>query len=261
VAPAADVRAGYAKKQAKRQEMNRFFTDSPLIGGRLEITGGAAHHIRNVLRLREGEKIICVKNKKEFVCDIDKFKKNSIIVLALEEIAAPGRENGFGLALMQGIPKGGKLEFIVEKAAEAGATEIIPLKLSRCVAKIDGADIPKKLARYNKIALSAAEQSGRLVVPEVAAPKSLGEIRYGLYDLKILCYEDERRATLKDALSGCAGPANIAVAIGPEGGIAPEEASYLEGKGFVPVSLGGRVLRCETAGLYAVACINYHYGK
>jgi 16S rRNA (uracil1498-N3)-methyltransferase len=237
--------------------MNRFFTNGEIVGNRLEITGGDAHHIKNVLRLREGEKIICVKNKKEFVCNIDKFEKNSIIVLVENIKNTAKKENVFQLTLMQGLPKGDKFDFIIEKAVETGVNTIIPLKLDRCIAKINAPE--KKLSRYNKIAKSAAEQSSRLVIPVVSEPKSINEIDFAEYDLKILCYEDEDRFILKSALQGHRAPQNIAVIIGPEGGISTGEAQYLKENGFISVSLGGRILRCETAGLYTVACINYHY--
>ena len=236
--------------------MNRFFTEEAVIDGTVTLSDEAVHHIKNVIKLREGESLILVKNKKELLCRIDKIEKNSIIVSIQEELESYA-ENPFFVTLFQGIPKGDKLDFIVEKAVEAGAFEIVPLKMSRCIAKIEGKDVAKKVERLGKIAKSAAQQSGRLVVPRVGEPQSIKQVDWSQFDLKLLCYEDEDKTTLKQVLSSCECPGRIAVVIGPEGGISPQEVSDLLEAGFRAVSLGDRILRCETAGLYTLANINY----
>ena len=236
--------------------MTRLFIDEQIKGDQIEISGENCHYIKNVLRLKEREQIICIKNKKEFLCNIDKIEKNSIILLIEEECCAH-TENEFDITLFQGIPKSDKLEFIIEKATEAGATEIIPLKLQRCIAKIETKDLEKKLDRYNKISKSAAQQSGRLIVPKVLTPVSVSEIDPAAFDLKLVAYEDEQKTSLKQILEQNPTAKRIAVIIGPEGGIAQSEIEALIQKGFTPVSLGNRILRCETAGLYAIANINY----
>ncbi len=236
--------------------MNRFFTDEPILDNTVTLTDETVHHIKNVLKLREGESVILVKNKKELLCHIDKIEKNSIIVSVLKE-GESSAENSFSITLFQGIPKGDKLDFIVEKAVEAGATKIVPLKMKRSIAKIEGKDVPKKVERLQKIAKSAAQQSGRVVIPQVGEPVTLKQVNWSDFDLKLVCYEDETKTTLKQVLEEADAPKNIAVVIGPEGGISEDEVAALLEQGFCAVSLGSRILRCETAGLYTLANINY----
>ena len=238
--------------------MNRFFTEEEIIQNKITLTDDSVHHIKNVLKLHEGESLVLIKNQKELLCRIDKIEKNSIIVIVEKELETAS-ENPFSMTLYQGIPKGDKMDFIVEKAVEAGATRIVPLKMSRSIAKIEGKDIPKKVERFQKIAKSAAQQCARLLIPSVGEPVTLKQADWSQYDLKLLCYEDEKKTTLKEVLSQVESPQSIAVVIGPEGGISPEEVSYLLEQGFRAVSLGARILRCETAGLYTLANINYHF--
>lgn len=236
--------------------MTRLFIEDEIIENKIEVIGEDCHYIKNVVRLKEKEQLICIKNKKEFLCNIDKIEKNSIILVVEVEITK-NTENKFDITLFQGIPKGDKLEFIIEKATEVGVNQIVPIKLQRCIAKIENKDIKKKLERYNKISKSAAQQSGRLVIPSVLEPISLDEIDESKFDLKLIAYENEEKTTLKQILEKHTNAKSIALVIGPEGGISENEISILLEKGFYCVSLGNRILRCETAGLYAVANINY----
>ena len=238
--------------------MNRFFTEEPIVNNTVTLTDDSVHHIKNVIKLTEAEQLILVKNKKELLCRIDKIEKNSIIVTVLEELESAA-ENPFAITLFQGIPKGDKMEFIVEKAVETGATEIVPLKMHRSIAKIEGKDVAKKVERFQKIAKSAAQQSGRLVIPLVSEPKTAKQVDWSRFDLKLLCYEDEGKTTLKEVVKNTSSHENIAVVIGPEGGIAPEEVSYFTEAGFCAVSLGSRILRTETAGIYALANLQYEF--
>ena len=236
--------------------INRFFTDAEPKNGKIILEDKNVHHIVNVLRMKENEKLILVKNKKELLCGIDKIEKNSII-LNVEEEFSEKKENGFSLTLFQGVPKGDKSDFIVEKAVEAGATEISFVNTKRSVAVIEPKKAAKKLERFSKIAESAACQSGRLVIPEVKCFGKIEEIDFSPYSLKLLCYEDEKITSLKEILKENKNALSVAVFIGPEGGIDSKEADYLKKCGFICVSLGSRILRCETAGLYSLACINY----
>ena len=236
--------------------MNRFFTNEPITNNTITLTDDAVHHIKDVIKLREAEELILVKNKKELLCRIDKIEKNSIIVYVVEELDSDS-EPPYEITLFQGIAKGDKLDFIVEKAVEAGVMEIVPFKMHRCIAKIEGKDVAKKVERFQKIAKSAAQQCGRLVIPTVIEPKTPKQVNWDEFDLKLLCYEDENKTTLKEVLKQHSSAKKIALVIGPEGGISPEEVSLLTEVGFFSVSLGKRILRCETAGLYALANIQY----
>ncbi len=236
--------------------MNRFFTNEPITNNTVTLTDDAVHHIKNVIKLTEGEQIVLIKNKKELLCRIDKIEKNSIIVYVVEELDSDS-EPPYEITLFQGIAKGDKLDFIVEKAVEAGVTEIVPFKMARSIAKIEGKDVAKKVERFQKIAKSAAQQCGRLVIPGVQEPKTPKQVDWEAFDLKLLCYEDENKTTLKEVLKSNSSAKRIALVIGPEGGISPEEVQFLTDAGFLSVSLGKRILRCETAGLYALANIQY----
>ncbi|MBR5240140.1 MAG: 16S rRNA (uracil(1498)-N(3))-methyltransferase [Clostridia bacterium] len=209
-----------------------------------------------MIKLTEGEQIVLIKNKKELLCRIDKIEKNSIIVYVVEELDSDS-EPPYDITLFQGIAKGDKLDFIVEKAVEAGVMEIVPFKMARSIAKIEGKDVAKKVERFQKIAKSAAQQCGRLVIPKVQEPKTPKQVDWDAFDLKLLCYEDENKTTLKEVLKSNSSAKRIALVIGPEGGISPEEVAFLTEAGFLSVSLGKRILRCETAGLYALANIQY----
>ena len=239
--------------------MNRFFTDEPITNNTVTLTDDAVHHIKNVIKLTEGEQLVLVKNKKELLCRIDKIEKNSIIVYVLEESEGLG-EPPYEVTLFQGIAKGDKLDFIVEKAVEAGASEIVPFKMQRSIAKIEGKDVAKKVERFQKIAKSAAQQCGRAIIPKVSEPKTPKQVNWDEFDLKLLCYEDENKTTLKEVLRKNPDGneiKKIALVIGPEGGVSPEEVRFLSEAGFLSVSLGKRILRCETAGLYALANLQY----
>lgn len=238
-------------------EINRFFTEAETNGGKIILTDENVHHIKNVLKMNEKEKLVLIKNKKELLCSIDKIEKNSIIVNVESEKYDEKRENSFSLTLIQGVPKGDKSDFIVEKAVEAGADEIIFVNTKRSVAVIAKAKADKKLERFSKIAQSAACQSGRLIIPTVKCAECVSEIDFSPYSLKLLCYEDEKNTSLREVLKSCGSTESIAVFVGPEGGIDSKEADYLQKQGFKCVTLGSRILRCETAGLYSLACINY----
>ena len=236
--------------------INRFFTDENIVDNQLVLKGDEVHHIRNVLKLKESENVICVKGSREYILSIKEMSKESIVFQVTGEIDTDS-ENPFSLTLFQATPKGDKTEFIIEKSTEAGATFLCVVNTSRSVAKLTNENIFKKEERYNKIAKSAACQSGRTVIPEVKCFLKLSDIDFSGYDLLILCYEDEDKTTLKKILTDNKDKKNIGVLIGPEGGIDKDEVAYLLKKGFLCASLGKRILRCETAGLYTIANINY----
>lgn len=238
------------------KKINRFFVNEEFDGNKVTLLGEEVHHIRNVLKMKEKEKLILIKNSKEYVFSIDKIEKNSII-LSMEDEISEKKENDFSVTLFQGLPKGDKADFIVEKAVEAGADEIVLLNTKRSVALFKKENLEKKEERFSKIAKSAACQSGRLKIPVVRCALKLEELDFSDFDLLILCYEDEKKTTLKQVLKSNSKKEKIGIFIGPEGGIDESEVEILSNKGFLCASLGKRILRCETAGLYALAQLNY----
>ncbi len=236
--------------------INRFFTDEEIIDNHLTLKGDEVHHIRNVLKLKAGENVSCVKGSREYILLIKEISKDNVLFEVVGENES-GSENPFSITLFQGTPKGDKAEFIIEKATEAGANFVYIVNTLRSVAKLTNENLKKKQERFSKIAESAACQSGRLAIPEVKCFLKVSDIDFSAFDLLILCYEDEDKTTLKKVLSENRDKKNIGAFIGPEGGIDADEVSFLLEKGFVCASLGKRILRCETAGLYTVANINY----
>ena len=159
------------------------------------------------------------------------------------------------------MPKGDKLELIIQKCTELGITKIIPLNTQRAVVKIEANKAQKKQERWQKIALEASQQSKRITVPEVSLPLTWKEaIREMQEGLTIVLWEDEDKTTLRQVLEGLENvPQQINLVIGPEGGLTAEEVAELQAQGAYCASLGKRILRTETAGLAALTMVLYHY--
>lgn len=240
--------------------INRFFTDEEIKDNRLLLKGDEVHHIKNVLKLKENEKVCCVKGSMEYILRIIEFTKDTVLFEVVDKVESES-ENKFSVTLFQATPKGDKADFIIEKATEAGANAVYIINTLRSVAKITKENMKKKQERFSKISESAACQSGRVVIPEVKCFLKLSEVDFSGFDLLILCYEDEDKTTLKEVLLKNKDKKRIGVFIGPEGGIDESEVSYLIKKGFLCASLGKRILRCETAGLYTLSNINYELSE
>lgn len=232
--------------------MSRFFTDN-IQGDRAVISGEDVRHIRKVLRLSSGDMVtICDGNNTEYDAEISEMSETEV-VLTLSNKRESEAESIIRLTLFQGIPKSGKMETIVQKCTEIGASDFVPVLFERCVS-IPQKDYGKKLVRYNRVALEAAKQSRRGRIPNVQMYIKPDAIPVDHFDLCILAYEEERERKLKDALQDFSG-STVGLIIGPEGGISKEEAEMLKKKGAVSVSLGSRILRTETAGMSAASNI------
>lgn len=238
--------------------MNRFFAE--VSGETVRIIGEDAHHITHVLRLQKGEKIVvCDGRGVDYQAELTELAKESVSGRVLERTPSAG-EPELKVTLFQGIPKGDKLEFVIQKAVELGVTQIVPVQTRRCIVKVDAKKQKAKTERWNKIAQSAAKQAGRGILPQVMAPASFLDAVEQMkgFDLPVICYEEEKKRSIKQALCG-QRPHSAAVFIGPEGGIAPEEAAALREAGFQTVSLGSRILRTETAPIAVLAMLFYEY--
>lgn len=242
--------------------MYKFFVNSEQIdNNEIKIIGEDVNHIKNVLRLKLDENI-CICNKetsKSFNCKIVSLDKDIVKCQKLEEIFETTEAKTY-IHIFQGIPKGDKLEFIIEKCTELGVKEITPVIMKRTIVKIDEKDKQKKLTRWNKIAEVAAKQSGRdeiLKVNQIINFKNIFEI-IKEYDIVLIAYENEKKNTLKNILNKVKTqkqPLKIAVLIGPEGGIDEEEIEQL--RGYKIITLGKRILRTETAPLVIASNILY----
>lgn len=240
--------------------MYRFFCDTD--GQTVCVTGEDAHHISNVLRMEKGESITaCCGDGMDYIAEITDISKDCVKAKVIKTEPSRG-ESDIKITLFQGMPKGEKFDTVIQKSIELGVYEIIPLMLKRCVVKTDEKKVSAKTERRNKIALSAAKQCGRGIVPKVKAPLDIKEAAKLMknFDLVIIAYEEEKEITLKDVLTSCGDVKNIAVVIGPEGGIEREELNYLiETANGKSVTLGERILRTETAPISLISMIMYHF--
>ncbi|MBR3306237.1 MAG: 16S rRNA (uracil(1498)-N(3))-methyltransferase [Lachnospiraceae bacterium] len=245
--------------------MNHFFTAPENIrGNEIRLEGSCVNHIKNVLRLKPGEEISVSDgvSDKEYRCGIERFEEDAV-VCSLRFIKEAGCELPVRISLFQGLPKGDKMELIVQKAVELGAAEIIPVATARSVVKLDEKKAAKKTEHWQGIADSAAEQSRRSIVPRVGKPISMKEAAgyASEMELAIIPYElAEGLEGLRDfmkQLKALPEGARAAVFIGPEGGFAEEEIALAEAAGIRPVSLGRRILRTETAGMAVLAMMMY----
>jgi len=234
--------------------MSRFFVSKNNISDkRILIDGEDVLHISRVLRMREGDELtICDGDKTDYLCKISSISKKEVICDIITRIENQN-ESDVLVTLYQGVPKGAKMDLIIQKCVELGAVKIVPFNSRRTVAAAKG-----KFDRFQKISLEAAKQSGRGIVPEITAPVDFDEALQDMLknDIAIMAYEDCKDITLKDALRGKT-PKSVGIMIGPEGGFDPEEAAAAKEKGAALVSLGKRILRTETAGLSVISNIMY----
>ena len=238
--------------------MYQFFVESGQIGkDSVMIEGSDVNHIKNVLRMKPGEKIrISGPAGENYFCEIAEIE-DSFVRASILEKDETGTELPNRIYLFQGLPKNDKMELIIQKAVELGVYEIIPVAMKNCVVKLDAKKAAAKTARWQGIAESAAKQSKRSLIPKVSEPVSYKEaVAYAMkLDQKLVSYENERgmAATREAVRPG----ESIGIFIGPEGGFAPEEIEAVKGE-MKLISLGSRILRTETAGFTTLAILMYH---
>ena len=241
--------------------MHRFFVDDAGFQGEvvcLEETD--ARHARRVLRLRPGEEVVLMDGARRFRGEILDGAGEAVSCRLLEEL--PSTEPALRITLFQGLPKAEKMELIIQKLTELGAVSVVPVAMERCVARLTEKDGEKKRERWQKIAREAAKQSGRTVVPRVEAPLRFEEMLRRLDDFEAVLtpWEEAQGYGLRRFSQQWPQVRNLALIVGPEGGMSPEEVTRMEKAGARPVTLGPRILRTETAGLAAVAALLALYG-
>ena len=243
--------------------MYQFFVEPEQIQGKkIVITGTDVNHIKNVLRMKQGDEI-SVSNGvdgKEYRCGIEELNENRI-VCELWFVKEAEMELPSKIYLFQGLPKADKMELIIQKAVELGVYEIIPVACKRAVVKLDEKKASNKISRWQGIAQAAAKQSRRGIIPRIKQVMSFKEaVEYsGCASVKMIPYElaqgmDKTRELIRSLEPG----EDIAVFIGPEGGFAGEEIEEAVGRGIIPITLGRRILRTETAGMTVLSIIMYH---
>ena len=243
--------------------MHRFFVPQPY-AEEMYIEGVDARHISKVLRMQPGTQLQIVSDDGvSAMAEITAIDSERVTVRCLEKLAE-SHEPRVKLVLAQGLAKGEKMDFIIQKAVEMGAYSVIPVAMEHSVVRLDGAKSAKKVERWQKIAESAAKQSKRDIIPQVQPVQSMEEmLAKCTCHTKIIAYECEDRMSLKAALRAAeeaGGITELLLIIGPEGGISEGELEQARQAGAVPVSLGRRILRAETAGLVAISAIFYETG-
>jgi len=241
--------------------MHRFFVDN-LSGAsdNIIITGNDVNHIRNVLRLKIGEKIMVSDGSgTDYQCSISEIGSD-MITASIEDVFKNAAELPVKITLFQGMPKSDKLELIIQKAVELGVYEIVPVITKRTVVKIDDKKAGKKLERYNVIAESAGKQSGRGIIPTVKPFMSFKQaLEYAkTFDMNLIPYEEAKGMEYsREVIKDIHGKKSLGIFIGPEGGFAKEEVDMAIEAGAKCITLGNRILRTETAGLAVLSIIMF----
>ena len=246
--------------------MPRFFVRAQQIeDGIVTILGDDAHHISRSLRMAAGETVtVSDMQRTEYECELTDFLPDRVLVRVVS--AAPSdTEPPYRAHVFQALPKGDKLDSVIQKAVECGAFEITTFESERCIVRLKGENESKKVERRQRIALEAAKQSGRGVVPTVNASVSFEEAlrRAREADIALFCYEGDGTEALPSVLKRCReGLAegiepDVSLVIGSEGGFSLAEAEAARAAGLIPVGLGKRILRTETAASFVLSCLVY----
>lgn len=244
--------------------MPKFFIKKEDIkDGKVNICGGDAVHISKVLRTQEGEKLtLCDGEGTDFLATVTSCNKENV-TLAIEDSFPCLAEPCVSVTLFQGLPKQGKMDYIIEKCTELGISRIVPVANKRSVVKIeDKKSEAKKLERWRKIASESVKQCARGSIPEITEVMTVKEaINFSKsLDLTIAAYECEKETSIKSALSG-KSPASVGIFIGPEGGLDDKEIELFKEANIKTVTLGKRILRTETAGHTVLTAIMYEFNE
>lgn len=227
----------------------------------VELTGERRHYLLHVLRLEEGDALEIFDGKgRAFEARVANVTPETVrVTLGTARVAPPRRE----VSILQGLPKGDKLELVLQKGTELGATAFLPVATARSVVKLEPKRAEERTSRWTKIVEEAARQCRRDDVPRVATPSPLLEAARALPVGTVLLVLDEEESAvpLGDAFRGAGAGTGVALVIGPEGGLAREEVDALKALGARPVTLGKRILRTETAALAALAVMMHLDGE
>lgn len=247
--------------------MPKFFVKSNQINeDKINILGTDVNHIKNVLRKNIEDTIeVCnQENGQDYIAKIEKIEKERIECKITQKLEKTAESNVY-INIFQGLPKSDKMELIIQKSVELGASKITPVAMKRCIVKLGPKDESKKIQRWQKISEVAAKQCGRNIIPEIGNVINVQDICSLIhdYDVVLVAYENEKQNTLKNELTDLKKIVNknenirIAIVIGPEGGLEPGDVSILEKNGAKIITLGKRILRTETVALSMISIINY----
>ncbi len=245
--------------------MPRFFVRQDAVReGKILLGGEDAHHIARSLRMAVGDALtVCDMQGNEYDCRIESFLEDREVTVCIAEVRKPQNEPPCYIRLFQALPKGDKLETVIQKAVECGVSEIIPFESERCVVRVKPEAEARKTERRQRIAEEAAKQCGRSALPSVSETVRFSDmLRLAKEsDLCLFCYEGEGTEPLGQILrqnralldKGC----RVSVVIGSEGGFSIPEAQAIREEGMIAVGLGRRILRTETAPIFVLSCLCY----
>lgn len=239
---------------------NFFASEGSRAGDVFTITGADCNHIKNVLRMRVGNTILVSENGKSHLCEIESMGEAAVTARVMEENYRE-TELPVKIYLFQGLPKSDKMELIIQKAVELGVHEIIPVEMHRSVVKLDEKKKESRRSRWQAIAESAAKQSKRNAIPNVADVLSYKQAMEKAREMGLFLvpYENERgMVATKEALAKMERGMSVGILIGPEGGFEPKEIDLASEAGGELVSLGARILRTETAAIASVSMCMLH---
>ncbi len=241
--------------------MHRFYANERgVTGDTASLCEEDAHHATRVLRMKPGEDCELFSEGKRYLGEIASIVEGDVQVRITGEL--PSTEAKLRITLYQGLPKADKMELIVQKSVELGACAVVPVAMSRCVVQLDAKDGRKKQERWQKIAREACKQSGRCDMMQVAEPLSFKQLlaRLPEHEAAIVPWEDARGYSLARFHAEYPDITDLAIVIGPEGGMSEEEIARMKEANCRSVTLGPRILRTETAGLCAMSALFCLYG-
>lgn len=253
--------------------MPKFFVKNNQIkDGVLVIQNQDNYHIKKVLRKKVNDEIVVCDNENriDYICKIISFEEEKTICKILKENECEENKSNIKISIFQGIPKSDKMELIIQKSVELGMNDITPVIMERCIVKLTEKDKIKKIDRWKKISEVAAKQSGRNIIPNVNECILFRNIESIIkqYDMFIVAYENEKENTLKNQIKELKkvlvnkekkDNVEIAILIGPEGGITKDEIDYIKKNNGKIITLGTRILRTETVALNMISILMYEF--
>jgi 16S rRNA (uracil1498-N3)-methyltransferase len=242
--------------------MARFYVPQPKIEkGMLRVEGDEVRHIRKVLRLKAGDKIVIFDGTaREYEGTIVEADSSSVVI-KVQNVLPSRSESPLEIALAQGLLKGEKMDYLIQKATELGVNRVIPFLSSRTIPLLEESRRLNRHHRWKKIAVEASKQSGRGVVPKIESLQDYFEmVQTATQDsLRLILWEKEG-ARLKEILAGAKAKKKIFFVVGPEGGLTHDEVDHARRREFIPVNLGRRILRSETSSLCLLSILQYEGG-
>ena len=213
------------------------------------------HHIKNVMRNKAGDLIECIYNQELYICSINDPSNPKVTITEKKD---DNNELSLDITIAIALVKEQKMDLVLQKLTELGVNKIIPVSMERSIVKLEPKKYAKKKERWQKICKEASEQSKRNKIPEITDIHTIKQLKDLTYDHKFICSTRNQENLVNNYLQKQDDYAKMIFVIGPEGGIAPKEEDLLETNGYIPISLGSRIMRVETAAIYIASIINFH---